>query len=36
MSLLIAGTELIIMYHPKAVEVVKKKVSELYDSEEGK
>ncbi len=36
MSLLVAGTELIIMYHPKAVEVVKSKVSELYDSEEGK
>lgn len=32
MSLLVAGAELIIMYHPKAVEVVKKKVSELYDS----
>jgi len=36
MSLLVAGAELIIMYHPKAVEVVKKKISEFYDSEEGK
>jgi len=32
MSLLVAGAELIIMYHPKAVEVVKKKIHELYDS----
>ncbi len=32
MSLMVAGAELIIMYHPKAVQVVKKKIEELYDS----
>ena len=35
MSLLVAGAELIIMYHPKAVQVVKKKINELYDSKKG-
>lgn len=32
MSLLVAGAELIIMYHPQAVEVVKKKIQEMFDS----
>jgi len=32
MSLLVAGAELLIMYHPKAVEVVKKKIDEIYNS----
>jgi len=31
MSLLVAGAELLIMYHPKAVEVIKKKITEMYD-----
>jgi len=35
MSLLVAGAELLIMYHPQAVEVVKKKVQELHDSKKG-
>lgn len=29
-SLLLAGAELLIMYHPKAVEVLKKKIAEIY------
>jgi acetyl-CoA decarbonylase/synthase complex subunit delta len=29
MSLLLAGTELLIMYHPKAVEVVRKRIEQL-------
>jgi acetyl-CoA decarbonylase/synthase complex subunit delta len=33
MSLLIAGAELLIMYHPKAVETIKKKIEELYQSQ---
>ena len=32
MSLLVTGTELLIMYHPKAVEVVKKKMIEMQES----
>jgi acetyl-CoA decarbonylase/synthase complex subunit delta len=32
MSLLVAGAELIIMYHPQAVEVVKKKIKKMFDS----
>jgi acetyl-CoA decarbonylase/synthase complex subunit delta len=35
MSLLAAGAELLIMYHPKAVEVVKKKISELSEHKKG-
>ena len=35
MSLLGAGAELLIMYHPKAVQVVKKKIIEMYDSKKG-
>jgi len=35
MSLLVAGAELIIMYHPEAVEVVKKKIQEIFDSKKG-
>jgi len=35
MSLLVAGAELIIMYHPQAVEVVKKKIKEMFDSKIG-
>ena len=31
MSLLVAGAELIIMYHPKAVEAIKRKIGELYN-----
>jgi acetyl-CoA decarbonylase/synthase complex subunit delta len=30
MSLLVAGAELLIMYHPKAMEVVKRKIEEMY------
>jgi len=30
MSLLVAGAELLIMYHPKAVEVVKKNIDEMF------
>ncbi len=32
MSLLVAGAELLIMYHPKAVQVVKQKINEMFDS----
>jgi len=32
MSLLMAGAELLIMYHPKAVEVVKKNINEMFES----
>jgi len=32
MSLLVTGAELLIMYHPKAVEVVKKKIIEMQES----
>jgi len=32
MSLLVAGAELLIMYHPKAMDVVKKKINEIHDS----
>lgn len=32
MSLLVAGAELLIMYHPKAVEVLKRKIKEMFDS----
>ena len=35
MSLLISGAELLIMYHPKAVETIKNKISEIYDSRRG-
>ncbi len=35
MSLLMAGAELLIMYHPQAVAVVKKKIAEIFDSQEG-
>lgn len=35
MSLLVAGAELLIMYHPKAVEVVKKSIVEMCSSEDG-
>jgi len=34
-SLLTSGAELLIMYHPKAVEVVKDKISEIFNSEKG-
>ncbi|UCC38567.1 MAG: acetyl-CoA decarbonylase/synthase complex subunit delta [Candidatus Aminicenantes bacterium] len=30
-SLLVAGAELLIMYHPKAVEAVRKKIAEIYE-----
>ena len=33
MSLLVTGAELLIMYHPKAVETVKKSIEEMYDSQ---
>jgi acetyl-CoA decarbonylase/synthase complex subunit delta len=36
MSLLAAGAELLIMYHPLAVETVKKKVAEIWESQGGK
>lgn len=36
MSLLVTGAELLIMYHPKAVEVVNKKISEMYEAGGGK
>lgn len=32
MSLLLTGTELLIMYHPRAFEVVKNKIIEMYES----
>ena len=35
MSLLSAGSELIVMYHPKAMVTVKKHVDELYSAESG-
>jgi len=35
MSLLMAGAELLIMYHPKAVAIVKKKIAEMFDSRKG-
>jgi acetyl-CoA decarbonylase/synthase complex subunit delta len=35
LSLLLAGAELLIMQHPKAVEVVKKKISEMHPSTKG-
>jgi acetyl-CoA decarbonylase/synthase complex subunit delta len=34
MSLLVAGSELLIMYHPKAVEVVREKIAEMVESKE--
>jgi acetyl-CoA decarbonylase/synthase complex subunit delta len=36
MSLLVAGSELLIMYHPKAVEVVRGKIAEMLESKKGK
>ena len=35
MSLLAAGSELLIMYHPKAVAIVKEKIAEMFDSKKG-
>jgi acetyl-CoA decarbonylase/synthase complex subunit delta len=35
MSLLMAGAELLIMYHPQALAVVKKKIAEIFDSRKG-
>lgn len=35
MSLLMAGAELLIMYHPKAVATVKAKIAEMFDSQKG-
>jgi acetyl-CoA decarbonylase/synthase complex subunit delta len=35
MSLLMAGAELLIMYHPKAVAIVKAKIAELLNSQKG-
>ena len=35
MSLLVAGAELIIMYHPRAVGVVKKKIEEMFVPKKG-
>jgi len=32
MSLLLTGAELLIMYHPQAVEVIKKTITEMYES----
>ena len=34
MSLLLTGAELLIMYHPQAVEVIKKTIAEMYASKE--
>lgn len=34
MSLLLTGAELLIMYHPQAVEVIKKTITEMYASRE--
>jgi len=34
MSLLLVGAELLIMYHPQAVEVIKKTITEMYESKE--
>ncbi len=36
MSLLMTGAELLILYHPKAVETIKKKIAEIFDSRRGK
>jgi len=35
MSLLMAGADLLIMYHPKAVAIVKTKIAEIFDSQKG-
>ncbi|NIO29806.1 MAG: acetyl-CoA decarbonylase/synthase complex subunit delta [Candidatus Latescibacteria bacterium] len=35
MSLLVSGAELLIMYHPKAVEAIKAKIKEMYGSRNG-
>jgi len=35
MSLLVAGGELLIMYHPKAVEVVRENIEEIFESKSG-
>ena len=35
MSLLMTGAELLIMYHPEAVETIKNKIEEIYDSRKG-
>jgi acetyl-CoA decarbonylase/synthase complex subunit delta len=35
MSLLLTGAEVLIMYHPKAVETIKNKIAEIYDAREG-
>lgn len=35
MSLLSAGAELLVVYHPKAMEVVQKNIAELYSAESG-
>jgi acetyl-CoA decarbonylase/synthase complex subunit delta len=35
LSLLITGADLLIMYHPKAVETVKTKISEMFNSRKG-
>jgi acetyl-CoA decarbonylase/synthase complex subunit delta len=35
MSLLMAGAELLIMYHPTAVAIVKTKIAEIFDSQKG-
>jgi acetyl-CoA decarbonylase/synthase complex subunit delta len=35
MSLLAAGADLMIMHHPRTVEVVKNKIREMFDSKEG-
>jgi acetyl-CoA decarbonylase/synthase complex subunit delta len=35
MSLLMAGSELIVMYHPEAMNAVKKNIDELYSKESG-
>jgi acetyl-CoA decarbonylase/synthase complex subunit delta len=34
MSLLLTGAELLIMYHPQAVETIKKTIAEMYESKE--
>jgi acetyl-CoA decarbonylase/synthase complex subunit delta len=34
MSLMLSGAELLIMYHPKAVEAAKKTIAEMFDSKE--
>jgi acetyl-CoA decarbonylase/synthase complex subunit delta len=35
MSLLVAGADLLIMYHPQAVAAVKRKIGEIFDGREG-